>query len=416
MAARKAFLMSLVWASASALALAGGLMAWSSGHSERSFPDMRAALAHAQSHRTSPQSQGNLDTEKSTSRAIFTLYEREIHEDHLSQNDRASLHKIKRQCYEAIKKIAEKNALHHYFMRYAEEKGLPSKESAREALLQDQFTLYEERVSSLYEQTKDHPTLAGRSPEEGKKSVRAYLISLATQDMERTILSGLQQDNSFQFLLRPPEPERFNIEHGPIYSKHTQGGVKSLRSGSVQDVVVFRDLECPFSKAYEDQLKLLMQKSKHSIDISFKDFPLPFHSWARPAALVSHCAGLLGGSHLYHSVSQYLFANQSDKALLKQSAAPAWVARGESAAKRGEIWRCFQSAQSSFETGSPHINETPRSPSAADRAVLELKNSLAEAEALGVKGTPVTFINGRKLEGVYQWYELEEILSEESDF
>jgi len=77
-------------------------------------------------------------------------------------------------------------------------------------------------------------------------------------------------------------------------------------------IVEFSDYECPFcarfhSEAYEKLKKDFIDTGK--VFFVHKDFPLPFHHDAMPAAIASRCAGEQGR---YWEMHDLLFENSSD--------------------------------------------------------------------------------------------------------
>jgi protein-disulfide isomerase len=141
--------------------------------------------------------------------------------------------------------------------------------------------------------------------------------------------------------------------------------VRGLKDAPIT-LVLFSDFECPFCKRIEPTLAALEAAYPGKIRVAWKNFPLPFHAAARPAArlaLQAHQAGKFWAMH--------------DKLLASQS-----TLDGES----------LDAYARELGVASPRED-------AALEAKLEA--DVKQGTALGVSGTPTLFINGRKVAGAF---------------
>jgi protein-disulfide isomerase len=106
------------------------------------------------------------------------------------------------------------------------------------------------------------------------------------------------------------------------------------------------------------------------VRLAFKDFPLPFHEGARPAAEAARCAGEQGHFWPFHDLL-FLSSPSFDRGALIGYA---------------ERLRLDRQAFVACLDAGRHAQAV-----AAD---------VAQGRALGVTGTPTFFVNGRKLVGV----------------
>jgi protein-disulfide isomerase len=130
-------------------------------------------------------------------------------------------------------------------------------------------------------------------------------------------------------------------------------------------IVEYADFECPYCELYEQKVSPQMLKSYVSngkIKIFFRDLPLPTHEHAELASRAALCAG---SQDKYWEMHDKLFANQQD--LSEGSLHDRAVALGLNTSKFDE---CLSS----------------------DSYTDEIRKSSAEAQALGVMGTPTFFI------------------------
>jgi protein-disulfide isomerase len=133
--------------------------------------------------------------------------------------------------------------------------------------------------------------------------------------------------------------------------------------------VLFSDYECPFCARAEPIVRSLEQAHPGDVRVVFKNMPLPMHAHASLAAKAALAAGEQGKYWEYHDV---LFAHQSalDRASLERYAADIGL-------------------------------DARRFARDLDDARLEarLEADVADADALGIKGTPTLFVNGRRIVG-----------------
>ena len=135
-------------------------------------------------------------------------------------------------------------------------------------------------------------------------------------------------------------------------------------------IVEFADFECPNSEESFPVIRTLLNDYGKDIYFVYRQFPLPtLHEHAQAAAEASVCAAAQGKFWAYHD---RLFLNQNslDDQSLQQYALQAGL-------DSDEFSRCF-----STHAGRPTV-----------------ATDLADGRALGVRGTPTWFINGRKVEG-----------------
>jgi protein-disulfide isomerase len=157
---------------------------------------------------------------------------------------------------------------------------------------------------------------------------------------------------------------------------------KGSKSAPLQ-VVIFSDFQCPFCKRVEPQLSQLEKEYGAKVHMAWKNYPLPFHNNAEPAAEAAMAANAQGK---FWEMHDKLFENNTalDRASLEKYAQEL----GLNMAK--------------FK---------------ADLDAQKYKDSIAsdtkEGQAVGVNGTPAVFINGRKINGAYPWETFKKIADDE---
>ena len=139
-------------------------------------------------------------------------------------------------------------------------------------------------------------------------------------------------------------------------------------------IVEFSDFQCPYCERFFSQTELQLRKNfveTGKAKIFYRDYPLPpeFHPNAQKAAEAARCANEQGKFWEYHD---YIFNNQSDISVsaLKQYAAALNLNTEK-----------FNSCLDSGKYASA------------------VQKDLQEGTALGVSGTPTSFINGKSIVG-----------------
>jgi protein-disulfide isomerase len=165
-----------------------------------------------------------------------------------------------------------------------------------------------------------------------------------------------------------PEPEDTAIWPVPVTkSDPTRGPADALVT-----LVLFSDFQCPFCKRVEETLLALEQKYGTKLRIVWKDYPLPFHDRAVPAAVLARVALAKKGTKGFWQAHQALFEGQDDL----DDGALKVIAKG-----LGLSWAEIQKA-------------------IADRRFKDVfKESEELAKTLNVSGTPCAFVNGYRVAG-----------------
>lgn len=148
-------------------------------------------------------------------------------------------------------------------------------------------------------------------------------------------------------------------------------------------IVEFADYECPYCQRSVADLKKIQEEFAGKVAVAFKDFPLPMHRNAQKAAEAASCAGRQGRFWDFHDL---MFANT-------QKLEPVHLKEYARALKLDatRFDQCLDAGEQA----------------AAVRA------DLAQAQRLGLTGTPSFFINGHFLSGAVQYSTLREIVEQQ---
>jgi len=147
-------------------------------------------------------------------------------------------------------------------------------------------------------------------------------------------------------------------------------------------LVEYADYECPYCQQIQPALDRIHAEYKGKVAFAYKDVPLPMHANAQKASEAAHCAGVQNKYWEYHDL--LVSKKQLDLPRLKE------IAR--------ELKLDVAAFDKCVDTG--------------ERAAV-IKAHMAEAQSLGLQGTPSFFINGRFFSGALSYEKLREVIEEE---
>jgi protein-disulfide isomerase len=148
-------------------------------------------------------------------------------------------------------------------------------------------------------------------------------------------------------------------------------------------VVIFSDFQCPFCSRVEPTLKQMEKEYGGKVRMTWKNYPLPFHNNAEPAAEAAMAAGAQGK---FWEMHDKLFANQQ-------------------ALTRPDLEKYAQELGLNMAQFKADLD--------AQKYKSEIEATTKEGQAVGVNGTPAVFINGRKINGAYPFDTFKKIADEE---
>jgi len=139
-------------------------------------------------------------------------------------------------------------------------------------------------------------------------------------------------------------------------------------------IVEFGDFECPSCRAEAPILRELIPAFyENKVRVVFKDFPLEtIHPWARSASIAARCV-FRQNKEAFWKFYDWDYENQDEITLetLKPKVL-AWA--GGNGVNAADLERCIDSKATDAEVAQ----------------------NISEGRALGVRGTPTVFVNGRK--------------------
>jgi protein-disulfide isomerase len=143
------------------------------------------------------------------------------------------------------------------------------------------------------------------------------------------------------------------------------------------EVTEFSDFECPFCASFATvQMPVIREQviAAGKLRWRFRDFPLPTHKYSRYAAMAAQCAGEQGK---FWEMHDQLFANHQ------------WAQTGKNP----------RSLFRDFARGLALDLDKYDACMDGQRYAARIEASVQAGEALGVRGTPSFFVNGRPFTG-----------------
>ncbi|HEV2749028.1 MAG TPA: thioredoxin domain-containing protein [Gemmatimonadales bacterium] len=155
-----------------------------------------------------------------------------------------------------------------------------------------------------------------------------------------------------------------------------QGFTLGADSAKVE-VTEYSDFECPFCASFATvQMPVIRQQliATGKVRWRFRDFPLPSHQYSRYAALAAQCAGEQGK---FWEMHDQVFTNHQ------------WAQTGKNPSA---LFRDFaRTIGLDLDKYDACVD--------GQRYAGRIQASVQEGEALGVRGTPSFFVNGRPFQG-----------------
>lgn len=198
--------------------------------------------------------------------------------------------------------------------------------------------------------------------EQAAPIIQRQMLSQAREETERAYVEKLRVAANVATSIPVPSLPRYDIDLGkaPIAGK----------ADAKVTIVEFSDFQCPYCREAHRVIGELQKAYPNDVRVVYRDFPLPQHPQARPAALAAECAHEQDKFWPYHDK---LFQDQATLA-----AADLNRYAQEVGLKQDQFQACLADGR-------------------AERGVKEDEEA---ARRLGVQGTPAMFVNGIKLIGL----------------
>lgn len=175
---------------------------------------------------------------------------------------------------------------------------------------------------------------------------------------------------------------------GPVDVSLDDDAVRGEKKAPVT-IVEFTDYQCPyceryFTDTYPQILKNYIETGK--VKYVLRDFPLPFHQNAAPAANAAECVRDQKGDEAYFEFHDMLFEHQNE---LSTDNYKLWAA--DLGVDADKFAKCVDENQFASE----------------------VEADMQEGSSYGVQGTPAFFINGMPISGAQPYSVFEQMIEDE---
>lgn len=302
---------------------------------------------------------------------LATVGARTITRAELERHVRPKLIEIENERYEALKEGLDELIADELIKQEAKSRGLEPAALVKQEVDAKVSAPTDDEIERIYDENKED--LGGASLESVKPRIVAYLKEAKKQERQAAFIQELKGKYKTAVTLRPPV-----VEVATAGRPERGGGAKAPVT-----IIVFSDYQCPFCKRAEATVDKVMKTYGDKVRLVFRDYPLPMHPDARPAAEAAACANAQGKYWEYHA---RLFENQSalGSAKLKEYAQQVGLdmTKFDQCVKE----RTFRDA---------------------------VEKDLQDGAQVGINGTPAFFINGRMLSGAQPFEAFKEVIDEE---
>jgi protein-disulfide isomerase len=301
---------------------------------------------------------------------VATVGTRTISQAELDDHIRAKLIELDNERYEAMR-----DGLDELVSKELMKQEAKARKTTPEALKKDEIEAKiaaptDAEVQKLYDENKAQ--LGGQTLEQIKPRIVDYLKNQKEEERRQAFIAELKTKYKTTIALKPPV---INVE--------TAGRPEKGGANAPVTIVMFSDYQCPFCKRAETVVDEVMKAYGDKVKLVFRDYPLPMHPNARPAAEAAACANAQGKYWPYH---EKLFANQS-------------------ALEEDKLKGYAKDVGLDMTKFDDCLAKKPFT-AAIDKDV-------ADGGKVGVNGTPAFFINGRMLSGAQPFEKFKEVIDEE---
>ena len=211
--------------------------------------------------------------------------------------------------------------------------------------------------------------------------------NVAKDDAIRQIFESMQRQKSAarraDFVRQLREAAHVRVALDPPRIELPVTGPTRGKAGAPVTIVEYSDFECPFCGRATSTMRKVLDQYSGSVQVIYRDFPLPSHRGAARAAEAAHCAGDQGK---YWEMNDRLFAKGG-------------------AITDGDIRKAALELQLDEKELAACLD--------SGKHTATWKASQAEGESAGVQSTPTFFINGRMIAGAAPYEMFAQVIDDE---
>lgn len=300
---------------------------------------------------------------------VATVAGRTVTRAELEKQVRSKLIEIDNERYEALKEGLDDIIANEMIAQEAKARSLSVEALVKQEISEKVKAPSDEVVKKFYDENKE---AVQNAPFEGvKPQIVAYLQQQGMGQRQSEYLEELKKKYKPSITLP-----------APVVEVSAAGRPEKGPKNAPVTIIEFSDYECPFCQRAEPAVAKVMETYRDKVRLVFRDFPLPMHKNAAPAAEAAACANAQGKFWEYHGK---LFTSSSLGADRLKAIA------GEIGLDAAKFDECVSKRQ--FKA--------------------DVEKDLADGAEAGVNGTPAFFINGRLLSGAQPYEKIKEVIDEE---
>jgi protein-disulfide isomerase len=311
---------------------------------------------------------------QATSKVVATVDGQAITEDEVDRALGAELGRLEQQIHEMRQRKLDDLIAERLLEREAARRNVPV-DALVKAEVTDKITpVTEDEVTRFFEANKARlPAVANI-----RDQIRRFLEGQQAEERREAFVGNLRGGAKVSVSLAAPAIRRaeINVAGAPV-----RGDVEAPVT-----IVEFSDFHCPYCRTVQPTLLQLLERYPGKVRLVYKDLPLDgLHPSARKVSEAARCASDQGKFWEFHDAA-YSGAVGTDV-----SAEAMKTLAGKAGVDLDALTKCLDTGQ--------------------HRAGIQ--RDIAEAERLGLSGTPAFFVNGRLLTGAQPVEGFAKIIDEE---
>jgi len=286
---------------------------------------------------------------------VATVAGTPISREDLEKHVKPKLVEIENQRYEALSEGLDEMISEQLFEKEAKSRNVTVEQLEATEITSKVPEPSDAEVQKVYDENKSQ--LGNQTLDQVKPRIVEFLKQQKAGERQQAFVDELKAKYKTTVSLKPP------VVEVSAAGRPARGPDKAPIT-----IIEFSDYQCPYCKRAHVTVEQVMQTYGDKVKLVYRDYPLPFHENARPAAEAAACANAQGKFWEYH---QKLWG-ASDLSTEKLKAMA-----GEIGLDQKKFDECL--AKQEF------------------KAVID--KDIADGASVGVSGTPAFFINGYSISG-----------------
>jgi protein-disulfide isomerase len=300
---------------------------------------------------------------------VATVAGTPISREDLEKHVKPKLVEIENERYEALSEGLEEMVSEQLFEKEAKSRNVTVEQLEATEITDKVPQPTDAEIQKVYDENKSQ--LGNQTLDQVKPRIVEFLKQQKAGERQQAFVDELKAKYKTTISLKPP-----------VVEVATAGRPARGPDKAPITIIAFSDYQCPYCKRAHATVEQVMKTYGDKVKLVYRDYPLPFHENARPAAEAAACANAQGKFWEYHE--KLWAATDLSTANLKAMA-------GQVGMDQQKFDDCL--AKQEF------------------KAVID--KDIADGAAVGVTGTPAFFINGRMLSGAQPFEKFKEVIDEE---